>query len=120
MRGVPPVEAGVDDASGDTELYGIIVWRSAVCALNVEARHEQNYAVDTEGQLEFIAGQCFSLLCIVDVFKVISQLALEGRYIDLRSYTEYDVASGVVDGQVIEGVEVVGKGGVGCEVGHLH
>ena len=30
----------------------------------------------------------------------------------------YDVPSGVVDGHVVEGVEVVGEGRVHCQVGH--
>ena len=30
----------------------------------------------------------------------------------------YNIACGVVDGDVIEGVEVVGEGGVDCQVGH--
>ena len=30
----------------------------------------------------------------------------------------YDVASGVVDGDVVEGVEVVGEGGIHRQVGH--
>ena len=32
----------------------------------------------------------------------------------------YDVPGGVVDGHVVEGVEVVGEGGIHRQVGHCH
>ena len=75
------------------------------------AGHEQNDPVSAEGKAEPAEGPPRSLNTIVDVVLVVGQDGGLDRYVE-------DGPRSVVDGDVVEGVEVVGESGVDCQVCH--
>ncbi len=93
------------------KLDGIEVWSCTEGSPHPETGHVEDNIVGGVGLGEFGVEESFSLLSVVDVVGVVCQLGLHVCDID-------DITCSVVDGDVVEGVQMMWECGIYSQVSH--